>query len=210
MTNNIGSTYVFGVFRTRSVHLTIYTLLRKESQPKMFCLITPQIKEEVICFLLYLRSLWNVVLDYDIKVEFWFRNGWLMTHMQTKNQSWWSLNPIFLSNIFVISTKVAPNVFTPKISQQLLPFTWHDTCATWGNRKSKNVKGVTKCNHINLIWQSRKLVVALLLRRQGVQGDLQKSHCPQDNPQWLDPFDKDSRKLQCSMFTGCQGQHQGI
>ena len=107
MTHNIGSTYVFGVFRTRSVHLTIYTMLRNESQPKMFCLITPQIKEEVICFLLYLRSLWNVVLDYDIKVEFWFRNGWLMTHMQTKNQSWWSLNPIFLSNIFVISTKVA-------------------------------------------------------------------------------------------------------
>ena len=49
------------------------TVLRNKRRPKMFCLITPQFKEEVICFLLYLKSLWNVVLDFDIHIEFWFR-----------------------------------------------------------------------------------------------------------------------------------------
>ena len=46
------------------------TVLRNKRRPKMFCLITPQFKEEVICFLLYLKSLRNVVLDFGIELEF--------------------------------------------------------------------------------------------------------------------------------------------
>ena len=59
-------------------------MLHNECQPKMFCLITPQIKEEFICFLLYLKSLWNVLLDFQIKLKFWFRNGWLACKTKIK------------------------------------------------------------------------------------------------------------------------------
>ena len=124
---------------------------------KMFCLITPQIKDEVICFLLYLKSLWNLVLDFDIKLEFWFRNGWLTGKTKIKVDT--HIIPFFiLSNIFAISAKVAPGVFAPKISRQLFRRTQH---ATWANRKSKNVKGVAKCNHINLKWQRKKFTAQI-------------------------------------------------
>ena len=68
------------------MHLCILvgTVSRNELRPKMFCLITPQIKDEVICFFIYLKSLWNVVLDFDIKLEFWFRNGWLTCKTKIK------------------------------------------------------------------------------------------------------------------------------
>ena len=61
-----------------------HTVSCKELRPKMFSLITPQIKDEVICFFLYLKSLWNVVLDFDIKLDFWFRNGWLTCKTKIK------------------------------------------------------------------------------------------------------------------------------
>ena len=47
------------------------TVLRNKRRPKMFCLITPQFKEEVICFLLYLKSLQNVVLDFGKERANW-------------------------------------------------------------------------------------------------------------------------------------------
>ena len=87
--------------------------------------------------------------------------------------------------------------------------------ATWGNRKSINVKGVAKCNHINLKWQRQKFTTQIQQWWLGWRWGVKESR-----PRWSAKVSLSTRqpsmtgsiwqrRQEIMMLKVCQGQHQG-